>query len=282
MNVPYDATKKSLYSPEWLPKIFERGKPYSDALICVEASRLAYIRFEDSDARRDELASSMALAGYTTTACHAHLSTQTVAAFNPDTKTALIAFRGTQADSFNDVSTDANFPLTTWPKRGRVHQGFADALLSVYPWIENWLEQTKPSRLLLTGHSLGAALATLLATLKAESELYTIGSPRVGDMDFVSLLAARKVSRFVNCADLVTRVPPTTLLGYEHLPQETYIVEQGYLHHDLEAESKRRDARDARLKYLAVQSWRLGTVAIRDLADHAPINYVSALWAAEQ
>lgn len=82
----------------------------------------------------------------------------------------------------------------------------------MYPWIQEWVT-SRPGRLLLTGHSLGAALATLAATLELSAELITIGSPRVGNDEFVQLRATRAVKRFVNCADIVTRVPPKSLLG---------------------------------------------------------------------
>ena len=35
--------------------------------------------------------------------------------------------------------------------------GFEQSLLSVYPWIQDWLARSSPTPLLLTGHSLGAA-----------------------------------------------------------------------------------------------------------------------------
>ena len=41
---------------------------------------------------------------------------------------------------------------------GLVHLGFEQPLLSVYPWIQDWLARSSPTPLLLTGHSLGAAV----------------------------------------------------------------------------------------------------------------------------
>jgi hypothetical protein len=34
----------------------------------------------------------------------------------------------------------------------------------------------------------------------------------------------------------------------------------------------------ARAEYLETQAWKAGTVLFRDLADHAPINYLRALF----
>jgi Lipase (class 3) len=253
MPTPYDPSKKSLYTPEWQPTLFELGKTYTDALICAEASRLAYIKFETSPAEKDKLAAALSLVGYTRTACHSNQSTQLAATFN------------------------VQFTQTSWSVGGEVHLGFAKALLSVYPWIQAWLLRAQPARLLVTGHSLGAALATLTATLTPSAELYTIGSPRVGNDDFVKLLATRAVKRFVNCADFVTRVPPSPLLGYRHLPQEHYIDRHGLVNLAMTEREKSQDASDARRHYLASETGRPGSVALRDLADHSPINYVNAI-----
>jgi hypothetical protein len=73
---------------------------------------------------------------------------------------------------------------------------------------------------------LGAALATLAADrLAAENVpvagVYTFGSPRVGDGAFARTFTDRlgdRCFRFVNAADVVTRVPPPGLiLDYTHV-----------------------------------------------------------------
>ncbi len=62
--------------------------------------------------------------------------------------------------------------------------------------------------------------------------LYTIGSPRVGDNDFVNILAGVDVRRFVDCCDIVTRVPPENLSltdPYKHFGDPSYIDRDGNL-----------------------------------------------------
>jgi triacylglycerol lipase len=102
--------------------------------------------------------------------------------------------------------------------------------------LEVLKKRSSRKRLMITGHSLGGALATLCAIdVAANSKfhapiVYTIGSPRVGDAAFCNAFN-RKVKyswRIYNEVDLVTRVPPVTYVSpitgrvwhYEHVRSE--------------------------------------------------------------
>ena len=75
------------------------------------------------------------------------------------------------------------------------------------------------------GHSLGAALATLLALDTAlhtpckDPSLYTFASPRVGNPRFAETLdaAVPRSYRIANRQDIVTHLPPMLPLPYEHV-----------------------------------------------------------------
>ena len=160
-----------------------------------------------------------------------------------------------------------------------MHEGFATALSQV----KDALDKTRPTidcSLLVTGHSLGAAMATLLvsawANVQASMSLITFGSPRVGDSSFVATLAKIANSRYVDCTDGVTRVP-LEVMGYRHVGNPLYIDRTGnitpnpgddFVHND-----RVRAVEEYFLKYFAQR----GNVGARELADHAPINYVSAV-----
>ena len=135
---------------------------------------------------------------------------------------------------------------------------------------------TVNGRVLFTGHSFGGALATLLASIHPPTVLYTFGSPRVGDTDFVAALNAIDSHRFVDCCDLVTFLPPA-IFGYVHLGPALYIDRHRQLLVDPSSAAREEDRLQARLEYLVEYAWRTGNVAIRDLADHSPINYVTAV-----
>jgi hypothetical protein len=127
---------------------------------------------------------------------------------------------------------------------------------------------------------LGAALATLLANVKAPSALYTIGSPRVGDHDFIASLTGVKSFRYVDCCDIVTQMPPA-LFGYAHLGDPYYIDRSLQMSFNPIDDFISADRLRTRADYLLQYAWKNGNVAVRDLADHVPINYVTAIAAAQ-
>lgn len=132
------------------------------------------------------------------------------------------------------------------------------------------------TRILLTGHSLGAALATLTASRMPSSHLYTYGSCRVGDEFFAKAMRNVSHNRFVDCCDLVTRVP-TKEFHYVHVGSLRYIDRNGQLLESPSEDAINADRLKAAAWYLVRHSFLPGTVFARDLADHAPINYVSGV-----
>src|SRR5437879_3380091 len=110
--------------------------------------------------------------------------TQAFVASNADA--VLVAFRGTEPDDLKDWITDAD-AVFAHTEVGPVHYGFWAALQSVWTQLEQTIQQhqDRAQSLWITGHSLGAALATLATArlrraLKPIHGLYTFGSPRAG------------------------------------------------------------------------------------------------------
>lgn len=99
---------------------------------------------------------------------------------------AFVVLKGTA--SLFDGLTDANAGLKRFHTGGLVHQGFFDTFQSFLPQLKdfaNIISQKNIGVVHCVGHSLGGALATLVAdwlraNTSADTKLYTFGSPRVG------------------------------------------------------------------------------------------------------
>lgn len=158
-----------------------------------------------------------------------HGETQVYVASMPGA--VLVAFRGTESDRLGDLFDDARFGLVEWP-RGRVHQGFRQALERVWDRLAERLAPLAASRTVwFSGHSLGAALATLAADRWADTAgVCTIGSPRVGNRAFAAAFDARfgaRALRYVNDSDIVTHVPTPFPLPYAHAGRLRHITADG-------------------------------------------------------
>lgn len=130
----------------------------------------------------------------------------------------IVAFRGTQSDPdwiADSLVNQRAYPYT--PNSGNVHSGF----LSIYETCRDTIMDTlatlsSDKSLLITGHSLGGALAVLhmldarVNTSFSKYVLYNFGAPKVGDLAFrnyYNLQVANSI-RFVNLFDIVPLLPP--------------------------------------------------------------------------
>eukprot|EP00613_Pedinella_sp_CCMP2098_P061580 CAMPEP_0171974812 /NCGR_PEP_ID=MMETSP0993-20121228/234242_1 /TAXON_ID=483369 /ORGANISM="non described non described, Strain CCMP2098" /LENGTH=297 /DNA_ID=CAMNT_0012625919 /DNA_START=257 /DNA_END=1150 /DNA_ORIENTATION=+ len=147
------------------------------------------------------------------------------------------AFKGTNTTA--DYTTDLNggywdsaLCVVDGVDLGNVHGGFCEFWSRLNEaGFGQALAQTAAAhptyRLLFTGHSLGAAVATVAAAFVAVKHpnlsgrrlsVYTLGSPRVGDFGFSHGVFGKRVFdswRVVHSGDVVTHEPPccASLLG---------------------------------------------------------------------
>ncbi len=266
-RVPYDPARASLYRPGDADDFFARPGAWSPAALCAELSRLSYCNDADRRTR------SLARVGLREQEFLDVDGTQALVV--ADAARVLVAFRGTHNPKTFIRDLDA-LPVS-WGQGGQVHGGFVRHLRPVRHALTRIVGAAGGRELFFTGHSLGAAAATLSESLWPRAALYTFGSPRVGDAAFAATLPADRIQRFVHCCDLVCRVPPEKL-GYVHVGALRYINHDGLLSaqpaaDDIEAH-QRAGRRAYRLRY-AWAFWR--NVLVRDLADHAPVNYVAAV-----
>lgn len=127
--------------------------------------------------------------------------------------------------SVTDIKTDGDFGYVTAGFRG-IYITLREKLLEA---LKNLPED---SQVYLTGHSLGAALATLAVPdilnnthfkTPQNIKLYTFASPRCGDQTFATSFKNTKVQhwRIANTEDFVTMIPFPTGNVFQPAPQET-------------------------------------------------------------
>ncbi|PIA39813.1 hypothetical protein AQUCO_02600342v1 [Aquilegia coerulea] len=159
----------------------------------------------------------------------------------------IVAFRGTEPFSGKDWATDLDLSWMSMGEMGRAHVGFMKALglqdekdyqkgwpknyagsrklayYTIRSTLKTLLQQNRNARIIVTGHSLGGALAILfpsILVLHQEEDImtsllgvYTFGQPRVGDKDFGDYMKAKlnvifkRYYRVVYRYDVVPRVP---------------------------------------------------------------------------
>ena len=229
-------------------------------------------------------------AGFTSVRYFEDTTTQCFVASND--RFAIAAFRGSEGrlragDSYPDYIwadwiTNFNFWPEQWAGGGKVHRGFKAALAEVWSDLKNYLSELQKNNLKiwLTGHSLGAALATLAAgRFGSVQGLYTFGSPRVGDLDFKQDFTA-KAYRFVNNSDIVTKVPPAGM--FHHVGELKFIDSGGIIHNRIDSRGEKDEENqfDLKKKFNILSQTGKGftDTIFESLIDHAPTIYAVHIW----
>jgi pimeloyl-ACP methyl ester carboxylesterase len=156
-----------------------------------------------------------------------------------DERNLVVAFRGT--DDTRDVLYDADFSTELGELGTRVHAGFRRALDAVWDDLRPVILASN-KKVYITGHSLGGALAILLAARLASlghqtEAVVTLGQPRVGKGAFSRQMNFRmqsRIYRVINYVDPVTRVP-LALQGFRHPGRRWYFDSVGVLTEDASA-----------------------------------------------
>ena len=270
------------------------GLDMRNAWWLIEASTLAY-----SDP--EIVKKTFARAGLPVVRLFDAKSTQCFVASNDDF--IIVVFRGTEirlrdkdpraADIIYDLITDVNARLVPRDGGGLVHEGFRNGLDEVWKdktrkrqrikGLKSYLDELSAQKerpIWFTGHSLGAALATLAADRYGKAQgLYTFGSPRVGNKAFSKSFNVAYF-RFVNSDDLAPRVPPEAF-SYRHVGNMIFIDAGGNVNAASQADNGMPETKDSHKEIAksidqlrkqsspGIPSWAL---------NHVPLLYSTYIW----
>ena len=197
---------------------------YSDRTAWVMASmaQLVYEPFEQGGKARDLLLKKLEGGGFELLSEFNNPETDTQAFLVSNRDYAVLAFRGTEVTKTADMKTDAK-AIKVSVVEGKVHGGFVTAYKSIEQQVLKGLEKVHGLPLYITGHSLGAALATVATQYLERNHIlrdqiaacYTFGSPRVGNREFDRDFKSA-IYRVVNTTHIVTVVPLLSM-GYTHI-----------------------------------------------------------------
>lgn len=203
---------------------------YSDrmAWILASMSEIAYDHYENDYDARKIFITKLEGGNFELIKTFNNNDTDTQAFLAKNDQFAVLAFRGTETTKLKDVRTDVMASKKS-VLDGKVHSGFRIAYESVAQEIEEELLKLGDIPIYITGHSLGAALATI-ATQRLEhnprirekiAACYTFGSPRVGNSEYDREFKS-PIYRVVNTTDIVT-VIPLLAMGYIHIGDVRYL-----------------------------------------------------------
>ncbi len=186
---------------------------------CVLFSQIAYLEDGDATDRLGRL-------GFTGVRCFDDIGTDTRCFIARGNQYDLAGFKGTS--SIRDLLIDGQIIQSEWYD-SRVHSGF----LSAYGSVRDRIivnEGDKP--ILVVGHSLGGAMATLYASDMVHQgydrnvSCVTFGCPRVGDDAFVAQYNKMGIetTRVVHHDDIVPRIPN---INYHHVDGLLHLLDDG-------------------------------------------------------
>jgi triacylglycerol lipase len=216
----------------------------------------------------------------------------------------IVAFAGSDPLKINDWITD----FTALPSSDDIHRGFESAVDVIWPRIAAAITNRPPAEqaLVLTGHSLGGALA-IVAAQRAASELrvqatavYTYGGPRPGGTTYAAeynSVLGDCTFRLVHGTDIVPTVPPPLNGRFRHVGRSIQCASGAHFDAQTPISSRDEDKPDfveslftsARNELQAALAGRLfapvgsgmlgrfvGTLPPQ-VRDHVPASYFGAL-----
>lgn len=121
----------------------------------------------------------------------------------------IVIFRGSMTAA--DFSTDFQFTEQVAINNIMIHKGFND----LYKAIQSQFVDILHSQLTILGHSLGCALALLLAYNCTSSDItiFNYAPPKVGNTAFATYMNKYAITSVINSADIIPTLPLSYMLN---------------------------------------------------------------------
>ncbi|EAR87802.2 lipase family protein (macronuclear) [Tetrahymena thermophila SB210] len=161
--------------------------------------------------------------------------------YQPQKNQILVVFRGSILSDKKNVLIDLDILKINYPfcQNCKVSKGFLGAYQKLKSQanklIQEYKQRYNDAQIVATGHSLGAALASLFVVDVFETfnyqvdYMFTFGSPRVGNQHFANyfnqIISPDNNFRVFKGKDSIARFPSSTI-GYNHFGQGVYYDEQ--------------------------------------------------------
>ncbi|MFC1750580.1 lipase family protein [Pseudomonadota bacterium] len=204
-------------------KLFSEIKPYADMANAAYLPKQEVQKIVDSHGYRLEQYSSVP-----------GVEVNYFVATNDALKHQIISVRGTAniENAIVDVSLKL---LPDEHAQISLHQGFSEAAEGIYSALLPSLN--KDYKISTTGHSLGGAVAVILAIYLDTDQyslgtIYTFGQPKVTNVGGALAFKHLKINRIVTSLDLVPLVPPLDVMDinnidiYWHLGKEIVLLKE--------------------------------------------------------
>jgi len=245
-----------------------------------------------------------------------------------DGKVVILAYRGTEPDNFINWLTDIDvytdiiqLKTDTGTEDFDVHAGFYRNVRATRHEVLAALERAQNGHsvtgdgspvahemesLYITGHSLGAAMAALMAVMLIEDDdyapiaeklraVYTFGQPMVGTPDFARHCAGMKLQdgsdlgerliRYIHRRDVVPRLPPRVSGRFAHFGREYEYGQKWPWRQNTKNVGQIRGLTEFALVPIDWAERRLQLIPIANrlrpylysFDDHGPLQYIRAL-----
>lgn len=137
-----------------------------------------------------------------------------------------VVFMGTNFDNIEDIKDNLDVAKVKFG-RGKVHAGYKRHLDKIWKQLVNHISVSMYEKIIVTGHSMGAAVGQIMNARIAGTMGYYFGSPHVVDKKTCKYNKSF-VYNIQNEYDLVTNLPPKLFFGFRSLGTK-FILKYGKL-----------------------------------------------------